>query len=145
MHNKNQKNLISNEPNEKKLISQLIPNDKNLNLTFILVEKRHPVRLKRESIIYPCLVADTSGSIICNFFDEIGEQLKESDIIKVQNAYASLYKNQMSLYPAKAGIGKTTKVGEFFMNFIIEPNMSTPAWIVEKDEKTGLDVFIKEK
>ena len=146
MNNNKQKNVnILIDQNEKKSIVQLVPNDKNLNLTFLLVEKKHPVRLKRDSVIYPFLVADNTGSIVCNFFDEIGEQLKESDIINVQNAYASLYKNQMSLYPAKASVGKTMKVGEFFMLFNTEPNMSSFVWKVEKDEKTGLDVFIKEK
>ena len=145
MNNKNQKNAMSLfEPNEKKQISQLEPNDKNLNLTFILVEKKNPIKLKRDSIIYPCIVADASGSIICNFFDEIGEFLKESDIINVVNAYTSLFKNQMSLYPAKIGIGKTVKVGEFFMTFSIQPNMSTALWTVEKDEKTGMDCYVKE-
>jgi len=146
MNNNKQKNVnILIDKNEKKSIVQLVPNDKNLNLTFLLVEKKHPVRLKRDSVIYPFLVADNTGSIVCNFFDEIGEQLKESDIINVQNAYASLYKNQMSLYPAKAGVGKTMKVGEFFMLYNTEPNMSSFVWKVEKDEKTGLDVFVKEK
>ena len=44
------------------------------------------------------MVADPTGSIYFNAYDDIGEALKPGDIIYTKNAYLSLYKNMNILY-----------------------------------------------
>lgn len=113
-------------------ISAVTPNDKNIEVRVILLEKISSIELKSGDVIHQFLVADHSGSIKCNFFGETGSQLKSGDIVHMSNIFATLYKETtLTLYTGKRS--KVYKIGEFFMRFLEEPNMSETEW--EKDAK----------
>ncbi len=83
-----------------KTICELIPGDKNLELKIMLIHQITKNRLK-ETKLTQYLVADQSGSILCNFFDEWGDKVKEGDILFLKAAYVSTYKNDMILYTSR--------------------------------------------
>lgn len=126
-------------PNKK--ISDLKPGDKNLDMKVILVNLISRNSIKKDFRITQFLVADPSGSIFCNFFDDTGDNLNEGDIIFLKTSYASIFKNNLILYASKPGIGQVIKMGEFFMSFSEIPNMSLVPWRKERDEK-GLDIYV---
>ncbi len=127
-------------PNKK--VSDIKPGDKNIDIKLILVNLRERNLLKKDLKITQFHVADHSGSIFCNFFDDVGDILNEGDIIFLKGAYASIFKNNLILYTSKPGMGQIIKFGEFFMNYSEIPNISLVRWKKEKDEKTGLDIFV---
>lgn len=81
-----------------KTIFQLKPHDKNLDLKVMLIEQKFRNRLKGEMKLTQFLAADTTGSILCNFFDEFGDRVKEGDILFLKGAYVSVFQNQLILY-----------------------------------------------
>ena len=112
-------------------ISSITPNDKNIEMRMILLEKLGAISLKSGDIIHQFLVADQTGSIKCNFFGEHGHQLKPGDIVYMSGIYATLYKETtLTLYTGKRS--KVYKIGEFFMSFVEEPRMSETVW--ERDQ-----------
>lgn len=63
--------LIFKEPSHK--ISSLKPHDKNLELKVIILDKVETVLIKnKQSTIHKFLIADQSGSMFMNLFDEKG-------------------------------------------------------------------------
>lgn len=130
-------NLVPN-----KRVCDLKPGDKNIEIKVILITQISRNKLKSDTKITQFLVADNTGSILCNFFDETGDLLNEGDIIFLKGAYASIFKGKLILYASKLGSGQVIKVGEFFMTFSETPNLSSLMWKKERDEKTGLDVFV---
>jgi hypothetical protein len=46
-------------------------------------------------------VADDSGSIYANFFGNLGENIKDGDILYINNAYTMSYKNELILVEGK--------------------------------------------
>ena len=108
-------------------ISAITPNDKNIEVRMILLEKLGAINLKSGDVIHQFLVADQTGSIKCNFFGDHGHQLKAGDIVYMSGIYATLYKETtLTLYTGKRS--KVYKIGEFFMSFIEEPKMSETVW-----------------
>ena len=108
-------------------VSSITPNDKNIEIRLILIEKLGSINLKSGDIIHQFQAADLTGSIKCNFFGDYGQNLKVCDIVFVSGVYATLYKEQtLTLYTGKRS--KVYKIGEFFMPFIEEPNMSDTVW-----------------
>jgi len=83
-----------------KNICELNPGDKNLDLKVMLIQQTAKNRLK-ESKLTQFLVADHSGSILCNFYDEWGDKVKEGDILFLKGAYVSVFKNDMILYTSR--------------------------------------------
>jgi hypothetical protein len=138
--------FIQNDTNyaSNKRITDVKPGDKNLDIKVILLNLVIKNKLKNESKLAQFLVADNSGSILCNFFDDVGDSITEGDVIYLKSCYASIFKNKMILYCGRPGYGQVVKLGYFFMTFSDLPNMSEINWRREKDEKTGLDVYLPE-
>ncbi len=109
-------------PNKK--ICDLNPGDKNIDIKIILLQLISKNKLKNDLKITQYLVADNSGSILCNFFDDVGDSFNEGDILFLKSAYATKFKNNLILYTSKPGMGRIFKLGEFFMTFTETPNMS---------------------
>lgn len=91
-----------------KTICELNPGDKNLDLKIMLIHQATKNKLK-ETKLTQFLAADQTGSILCNFFDEWGDKVKEGDILFLKSAYVSVYKNNMILY--------SSRYKNFFTNF----------------------------
>jgi hypothetical protein len=127
-----------------KLIKDLKPLDKNLEMRVILISEPQVNKLKNGQTITQFLVADESGSIYCNFYDisEWKSTISEGDILFLKGAYATIYNTNLILYSSKPGFGKVLKIGEFFMHFSPTPNISLIDWKKEKDDKTGLDYYV---
>ncbi len=136
---KNDINYITN-----KRIIDIKPGDKNLDIQLILLGLTHRGKLKNESKLTQFLVADNSGSILCNFFDDVGDLLDEGDIIYLKCCYASMFKEKMILYCGRPGYGQVVKLGSFFMTHSDFPNMSEIAWRKYIDERTGQEIYISE-
>jgi hypothetical protein len=121
-------------------ISSVTPNDKNIEVRIILLEKLGTISLKSGDVIHQFLVADQTGSIKCNFFGEHGHQLKCGDIVYMSGIYATLYKETtLTLYTGKRS--KVYKIGEFFMSFIEEPRMSETSW--DRDQNGLYTLILK--
>jgi len=110
------------KPNKK--IKDIKKGDKNINIIVILIEYLSKTSIKNGTLITNYLIADETGSIQCNFFDEIGDKIQEGDILYITGAYASLFKHHLVLYNAKPGFGQVGKMDEFFMSFSKTPNLS---------------------
>ena len=107
-----------------KNIKDIKKGDKNINIIVILIEYLSKTSVKNGKHITHYLIADKTGSIQCNFFDEIGDKIQEGDILYITGAYASLFKHHLVLYNAKPGFGQVIKFDEFFMSFSKTPNLS---------------------
>ena len=90
----------------------------------ILIKFLGSYNLKNGSKITTFLVGDESGSIHCNFFDNVSNFIKEGDILFITGAYASIFDNHIVLYQPKIGYGNVSKIGEFFLIFSLKPNIS---------------------
>ncbi len=86
------------KPNKN--ICELNPGDKNLDLKVMLIHQATKNKLK-DTKLTQFLAADQTGSILCNFFDEWGDKVKEGDILFLKTAYVSVYKNNMILYTSR--------------------------------------------
>jgi hypothetical protein len=95
---------ILNEFKINKFIKDLKPGDKNLDMKFILIDKRQKTKTKNDSLIQQYLVADETGSVLCNFFDDFGNFVSDGDICLIKNGYASLFKNNLILYASNVSI-----------------------------------------
>ncbi len=119
---------LFNEINNNIQLKDLIPGQKGLNITVILLELKKVLKLKNDQQIYQYLIADNTASVLCNFFDEVGRGLEIGDIIYISNAYSSLHKREMSLYSPRLNHGTIIKLDEFFYTFKEYPNMSDLLW-----------------
>ena len=72
-------NLVNKKPSHE--ILSLKPNEKNIELKFIVLEKIETVNMKENRKIHKYLIADSSASAYINIFDELGESVKIGDII----------------------------------------------------------------
>lgn len=136
--NLNKFNLFKDiKPNTK--IKEITPGKKQINIIVIILEKLKVFNLKNEQKIFSFLVADQTGSIICNFYDEVGCMISIGDIIYIQSAYASLFKNSLILYTPKFENGIIVKIDEFYMAFIENPNMSNLLWKKIDDNTFEID------
>ena len=130
-------------------IRSLKPFEKNIELKVIVIDRKESFITKNKVAITSYIVGDQSGSIYANFYSKngsfivrkiIGEMIKSGDILYINGAYTSLFKNQMILYEGSLfilssiiirNIGKKgiiLKIGEFFFNFCEEPNVSLLDW-----------------
>jgi len=48
--------------------------------------------------LYQCLVADQTAKINCNFYGDVGREIKPGDVVFLMGAYTSVYKDKMVLY-----------------------------------------------
>ncbi len=116
--------MENNQFISNKKIIDINPGDKNIDIKVILIQFISKNRLKNDLQITQYLVADQSGSILCNFFEDVGDVINEGDILFLKTAYATKFKNTLILYTSKPGMGRVFKLGEFFMTFSETPNMS---------------------
>lgn len=120
--------------NGNKKMIDVRPGDKNIDILVILIQQMSKNKLKNDKQITQFLVADDTGSILCNFYDSIGDIINEGDIILLTGAYASVFKNHLILYSGKSGFGRIIKVDEYFMTFSDTPNLSEVLY-KDKDEQ----------
>ena len=109
---------------ENKKVVEIKNGDKNIDIKVILIKFIRSNNLKSGGKITTFLVGDESGSIYCNFYDNVSNFIKEGDILYITGAYSSLFENQIVLYQPKIGYGHVTKIGEFFFSFSLKPNIS---------------------
>lgn len=74
-------------PTEDTRIADLKPGMKNLNCTFIVLQRGATTKTKEGNTIIQYLVADSSGSIQASFWDEKAEALQLGDIFRLRGAY----------------------------------------------------------
>lgn len=67
-------NELWNKPTSH-VISNITPNDKNIEVRVILLDKLTKIELKNGDTLTQYLIADGTGCIKCNFYGEIGELL----------------------------------------------------------------------
>jgi len=120
----------------KHTIGTLKPQDRNLELKIILLEKTTQFEVKGNQKVTQYLVADHTGSILCNYFGELGTKVQSGDIIYMEGAYVSLFKGNMILYTGKKA--SIYKIGRFFMPFKEIPRMSD-----KKYEQKSPDTYIE--
>ncbi|GAM20093.1 hypothetical protein SAMD00019534_032680 [Acytostelium subglobosum LB1] len=107
-------------------ICELKPFVKNVNCIFIVLEKFPPV--KKKEVIHQVLVADHTACINMTLFDQFGEQAQPGDILRLRGGYASLFHESLYLYVGKTS-GVIEKIGEFALNFVEHPNLSSAQWM----------------
>jgi len=107
-----------------KKVGEIKNGDKNIDIQVILIKCLGKHDLKNGGTITTFLVADDTGSISCNFFDNVSNYIKEGDVLFITGAYSSLYNNHIVLYQPKIGYGLVTKINEFFFSFSLKPNIS---------------------
>ncbi len=116
----------------KHSIGNLKPQDRNLELKVIILEKVSTFEIKTHQQVTQFLVADSTGSILCNYFGELGLKFKPGDIIYMEGAYVSLYRGNMILYTGKKA--SIYRVGKFFMPFKDQPRMSDKKYELKDPE-----------
>ncbi|ODN01791.1 SOSS complex subunit B2 [Orchesella cincta] len=104
------------------VVKDLRPGLKNLTMVLITLEIGKPSTTKDGHEVRSMRVADRTGSVNLSIWDEPGTLLQPGDIIRVQKAYASLFKSSLTLYIGKGG--EIYKVGDFCLHFSETPNMS---------------------
>ena len=107
-----------------KKVAEIKNGDKNIDIKVILIKFLGSHNLKNGNKITTFLIGDDSGSIYCNFFDNVSNFIKEGDILFITGAYSSIFDNRIVLYQPKIGYGNVTKIGEFFLIFSLKPNIS---------------------
>lgn len=116
----------------KHTISLVSPNEKSLELRVLLLERLDSIDIKSGERMTQFLVADSTGSIRCNFFGQGGSQLQPGDIVYLASCYAHYYKETtLTLYSGKKG--QFWKVGEFFMLYNETPYLGDSRW--ERDPR----------
>ena len=118
----------------KHTVSQITPNEKNMELRVILLDRLDSIEIKTGEKITQFLAADHTGSVRCNFFGLPGSQLQPGDIVYLASCYAHYYKEStLTLYAGKKG--QFWKVGEFFMLYCDQPCISDSKW--ERDPRNA--------
>ncbi|KAL4450934.1 hypothetical protein ABPG74_011776 [Tetrahymena malaccensis] len=116
--------LINRQPSHQ--IKNIKPFDKNIELKFIVLSKSPPIKTKQGTIMTPMIIADSTGCIQMNVFDDYGTLIQESNTCYTQNAYATMYKDRLILYQGKQGILK--QLSDYFFDFKTKPNISDQNW-----------------
>ncbi len=112
------------EMKTNKKVAEIKSGDKNIDIQVILIKLIDKHNLKNGGTITTFLVGDETGSIHCNFFDNVSEYIKEGDVLYITGAYSTLFNNSIVLYQPKNGYGFVTKINEFFFQFSLKPNIS---------------------
>ena len=106
-----------------KKVAEIKSGDKNIDIQVILIKLLEVHKIKNGTIT-TFLVGDETGSIHCNFFDNVSQYIKEGDILYITGAYSTLFNNQIVLYQPKKDYGFVIKNDEFFFPFSLKPNIS---------------------
>jgi len=107
---------------EVTVVKDLKPGMKNLSMILIVLDIGKASKTKDNHEVRSIRVADKSGSVNLSVWDEPGTLIQPGDIIRVNKAYASLFKSCLTLYIGKGG--ELFKVGDFCLVFSETPNMS---------------------
>ena len=107
-----------------KKVGEIKHGDKNIDILVILIKIIGKHNLKNGGTITTFLVGDETGSIHCNFFDNVSNYIKDGDVLYITGAYSTLFNNHIVLYQPKNGYGFVTKINEFFFSFSLKPNIS---------------------
>ena len=78
------------KPSKHKIID-LNPSQKNIEISFIILEKKNDVKTKNGQVITTFLISDETASVFINFFNESGSALKVGDIVYLNGAYATIF------------------------------------------------------
>jgi ssDNA-binding replication factor A large subunit len=97
------------------LIKDLKPNLKNISLQVIVLDIQKPIQTKDGHEIRTVRIADRSGSVNISIWNECGALLKEGDILRLNNCFTQIWKNQLQLKVSAKG--SIMKCGEFMMIF----------------------------
>ncbi|XP_074655192.1 SOSS complex subunit B1-like [Tubulanus polymorphus] len=126
---------MSNDNVPHVLIKDIKPNQKNLNVVFIILEIGKPIKTKDNHDVRSCKIADRTGCINISIWDEAGEILQTGDICRLIKGYASIWKGCLTLYTGKGG--DIQKIGEFCMIFAETPNHSevNPEFLAKMQEQ----------
>ncbi|VDM09263.1 unnamed protein product [Wuchereria bancrofti] len=103
-------------------ISQLMPNMKNINLTFIVLDIGQSRRTPQGHDVRTIRVADPTGSVLMGVWNDVGDNIFAGDIWRLRNGFTTIFKGSLSLSYGK--MGELLKTGEFFMVYSEVPNMS---------------------
>ncbi|CAG9538812.1 unnamed protein product [Cercopithifilaria johnstoni] len=103
-------------------ISQLMPNMKNVNLTFIVLDIGQSRRTPQGHDVRTIRVADPTGSVLMGVWNDVGDNISAGDIWRLRNGFTTIFKGSLSLSYGK--MGELLKTGEFFMVYSEIPNMS---------------------
>lgn len=123
-------------------LEELKPQTKNLDLKVIVLAKDNPKELKNREVLYQCTVADHTARIQCNFFGDLGENLKPGDIVYIMGGYTGLFKDRMVLYQSQKG--GIYRLRDFFFVYKNDgPNMSDPEWNREIDAQGKEYYYLK--
>ena len=116
--------MNTTEYKANKIVKDIKNGDKNIDIQVILIKRVGVYNTKTGGCITTYLVGDESGSINCNFYDNVSNFIKEGDVLYITGAYSSLFNNHIVLYQPKIGYGHVKKIGEFFFQFSLKPNIS---------------------
>ena len=97
------------EPLNVMKISDLAPFERNLQVTFVVVEKgetRNIVSKKtnEEHSLADIKIGDETGLIICTLWDETIDRVSEGDSYTIKKGYVNVFQSQMRLALGKWGI-----------------------------------------
>ena len=116
--------MNTTEYKANKIVKDIKNGDKNIDIQVILIKRVGVYNTKTGGCITTYLVGDESGSINCNFYDNVSNFIKEGDVLYITGAYSSLFNNRIVLYQPKVGYGHVKKIDEFFFLFSLKPNIS---------------------
>uniref|UniRef100_A0A1B6ID79 OB domain-containing protein n=1 Tax=Homalodisca liturata TaxID=320908 RepID=A0A1B6ID79_9HEMI len=105
-------------------IKDIRPGLKNFSITFIVLDVGQPVPLKENREVRTLKVADSTACINLSLWDEPGASISPGDIIRLNKAYAAVWRSALTLYSGKNG--DIDKIGEFCLVFNEQLNMSEP-------------------
>ncbi|CAF1276638.1 unnamed protein product [Rotaria magnacalcarata] len=105
------------------VVAKLEPNQRQINLLVIVLRiQANPQKTREGHEIHSFKVADRTGSVTLNVWNNTGKLISPGDILRLQNCITQVFKNELCVKPGRNGI--VTKVGEFMMDFKEEPDMS---------------------
>ncbi|XP_063705409.1 SOSS complex subunit B homolog [Culicoides brevitarsis] len=104
------------------LIKDIRPGLKNINVLFMVLEKKTMSLTKENREVWTFKVADSSAAINVSVWDEPGKLLQPGDIVRLTKGYASIWRQSLTLYSGKNS--EILKIGEFCMIFNEQLNMS---------------------
>ena len=89
-------------------VAQLGPNMKNVDLTVKVVrnqEEREVTSRKdgRTHRLVEALVGDETGTVVLSLWDERADQVKEGDILRIENGYTTVIRGHLRLNVGKYG------------------------------------------
>jgi len=124
---------------EPTCIAKLEDNQRNVNLQVIVLKINQPQKTRDGHEVYSLKIADRTGSIQLNVWNNVGKLIGVSDILRLQNCITQVFKNSLCVKLGRSG--GIARVGEFLMEFSEEPDMSIPSAdmmkTIEKQQQGG--------